>query len=246
MSSPASTDWTKREPGLRHSRFGPLLVRLYGLGGPRVKRWIQKIAQRQEGGAWYSAALRQILAKYHGVRVGAYSYGACLFPGHFPAGVTIGRYCSIASHVQVFRRNHPYERLSTHPFFYNDSCGFLDADTVGTAPLEIGHDVWVGYGAIILPRCVSIGLGAIVGAGSVVTKDVPEFTVVAGNPARVIRRRFDEPVCERVRQSRWWWMTVEAIADDMALFTRPLDAEALLHPLLTGSGRGCNVVRMRS
>ena len=224
------------EPGLRRCLIAPVLVRLYSVCGPRSRRWLARLAQRLEGGPFFSATLRDILSEYHGVIVGAYSYGACLHRGAFPAGVRIGRYCSIAGGVQVFLRNHPYERLSTHPFFYNSRYGLVDEDTVESTRLQIGHDAWVGYRAIITPRCMSIGLGAVVGAGAVVTRDVADFAIVAGSPARVIGRRFDESVCDRIRRSGWWELAAEEIARDIDLMTRPLTVDMLRHPLFAERG----------
>jgi hypothetical protein len=69
--------------------------------------------------------------------------------------------------------------------------------------VRIGHDVWVGHGAIILPGR-SVGTGAVVAAGAIVTKDVPAYTIVAGNPARAIKRRFPEEITNRLAQLAWW------------------------------------------
>src|SRR5438128_8834208 len=108
---------TAEAPGeLRHCILGPLLFTVYRWGVLR-RVWIAMIL-RLEGGEFYSETLRLILKHFHGVSVGAYSYGSCMVPGAFPAGVTVGRYVSVGPGVQAFRRNHPLERLSMHPFFY--------------------------------------------------------------------------------------------------------------------------------
>jgi acetyltransferase-like isoleucine patch superfamily enzyme len=190
---------------------------------------------RLEGGDLYSSSLRQILEKYHGVKAGAYSYGEGLIPGAFPPGVTIGRYVSIASGVRVFLRNHPLERLSLHPFFYNRRLGFLKEDSIAGGTLEIGHDAWLGERAIITPGCARIGTGAVVGAGAVVTKDVPDFGIVAGNPARLIRYRFPENTREIILASRWWELSVEQVAKHMPEMTKSVGDEPWQHPLLSGS-----------
>ena len=156
-----------------------------------------------EGGQYRSWTARRIMAECKKVLVGAYSYGACFDLGSFPPGTTIGRYVSIAKGVKAFNRNHPISRLSTHPYFFNHTLN-ADASDVEFQELRIGHDVWLGADAIITPSCHSIGIGAIVGAGAVVTKDVPSFDVVVGNPAKSIKRRFPEDICARILESSWW------------------------------------------
>lgn len=173
--------------------------------------------------------MQRILATYHGVCVGAYSYGACVVPGAFPAGVTVGRYVSMGLGVQVFLRNHPLERLSMHPFFYNHRLGWVPEDTIASGTLEIGHDAWIGASAIITPRCTRIGIGAVVGAG--VTRNVSDFAIVTGNPARLIRLRFSEKTREAIKASRWWELSPVGCVRSMADMTKPLDDEPSRHPL---------------
>jgi len=210
--------------------LSPLLLRLAGSGRltGRCIGW----AARCEGGEFFSATARDILASRFGVTIGAYSYGGCFAPGAFPAGVTVGRYVSVASGVRVFVRNHPFERLSMHPFFYNASLGFVERDTIESGSLVVGHDAWLGERAIILPGCSRIGIGAVVGAGAVVTKDVPDFAIVAGNPARILRKRFDDGVVAAILQSRWWERTAEECRAVLPEMTRPLGQETSAHPLL--------------
>ena len=86
----------------------------------------------------------------------------------------------------------------------------------------IGPDVWIGHAAIVMPG-VSVGAGAIIGSGSIVTKDVPDYTIVAGNPARFIRRRVPENVAEKLIQIAWWDWTREQIIAAIPDF-RQLDA----------------------
>lgn len=145
-------------------------------------------------------------------KVGAFTYAR---GANFASVTEIGRYCSIAEGVRIGEGNHPTSWLSSHPFQYKQ-CGFgfvdeyrdfesdlrLGADTVKAAPV-IGNDVWIGAGATIA-RGVNIGDGAVIAGGSVVTKDIPPYTIVGGVPAKPIRRRFDDETCDRLIALRWW------------------------------------------
>ncbi|HLX43617.1 MAG TPA: CatB-related O-acetyltransferase [Bryobacteraceae bacterium] len=215
---------------LRHCLWSDLLVRAYGW--KHCRRIAISLARRLEGGDFYSATLREILEKYHGVRVGAYSYGRALDPGAFPSGVSVGRFVSIASTVKVFLRNHPLERLSLHPFFYSKVLGFMREDSVAHGTLEIGHDAWLGDNSMIMPGCNRVGIGAVVGAGAVVTRDVPDFAIVGGNPARIIRYRFSPDLRQLILASRWWEKPVNEIVPMMKHMMEPLSSVAGQHPLL--------------
>lgn len=120
---------------------------------------------------------------------------------------TIGRFTSIANGVIIGGARHPMEWVGMSPVFYagRDSIKAKFSEHVLEPPPQtlIGHDVWVGRSAIILPG-VKVGNGAVVGAGSVVTKDVPAYAIVAGNPARLIRYRFDTSVIEALSNIEWW------------------------------------------
>ena len=123
---------------------------------------------------------------------------------------TVGKFCSIASHVRINPGNHPMERASQSHFTYRASA-YWPGETDEAAffarrralPVAIGHDVWIGHGAVILPGR-RIGTGAVVGAGTIVTRDVAPYTIVVGNPGRVVRRRFPEAVAERLQALAWW------------------------------------------
>jgi len=144
---------------------------------------------------------------YAGHEIGAYSYGAPLLlgcDGSPETRVSIGRYCSFAHGVRILlRANHPTTSATTYPigrvFAQEEERDF----STSRGPVRIGHDVWVGYEALILSG-VSIGNGAVIGARAVVTRDVPPYGIVAGNPARLIRRRFDDAIIARLEATRWW------------------------------------------
>lgn len=205
----------------------------------RCRGLCEQLALRLEGGQFYSATLRRILLHYHGVKAGAYSYGDGLRPGAFPPGVVIGRYVSIAPDVRVFLRHHPLGRLPMHPFFYNAALGFVGADNIPEHRLEIGHEAWIGERAIITSRCARIGIGAVVGAGAVVTKDVPDFSVMVGNPARVVKQRFPTDICTAIIKSCWWERTAMELASLLPDLTIPVDTLAFRHPLLRSpEGKG--------
>ena len=124
----------------------------------------------------------------------------------------VGRYCSIAASARSVRANHPAGAVSTHPMLYDKAFGVVEHDAVTRTPLVIEDDVWIGHNVIILPGCARIGRGAVVGAGSVVTRDVAPYTVVAGNPARRLKDRFPPEVTAALEASQWWRLDKAALA----------------------------------
>jgi virginiamycin A acetyltransferase len=149
-----------------------------------------------------STALRDDYRKA-GVEIGLYSYG-CFDRGRVPSGVSIGRYCSFAPTAQIFLRNHGIEFVGLTAYLYNATLGVVDRDTIDYLNCIISDDVWVGHNATLLAGVRTVGRGAVIAAGAVVTKPVPAYAIVAGNPARVIRMRFDPDTIAAIEALRWW------------------------------------------
>jgi acetyltransferase-like isoleucine patch superfamily enzyme len=119
----------------------------------------------------------------------------------------IGSFTSIANNVVIGGAKHPIDWVSTSPVFYSgrDSVTkkFSNFDLNETKKTIIGNDVWIGRSAIIISG-VNIGNGAVIGAGAVVTKDVPPYAIFAGNPAKLIRFRFEDNIVIALKEIKWW------------------------------------------
>jgi acetyltransferase-like isoleucine patch superfamily enzyme len=144
------------------------------------------------------------------VRIGKYTF---LNGDAYLEHVDIGSYCSIGRDLRIVSGNHDMTEFSTFPFWaFNKKTPFEIYHSVGAKEQElvteskhttIDNDVWIGSFVSILGG-VHVGTGAVIGAGSVVTKDVQPYAIVAGNPARIIRYRFDEAKIKRLLDSKWW------------------------------------------
>ncbi len=118
----------------------------------------------------------------------------------------MGPFCSVAAGVKVFLGGeHRTDWVSTYPFteFWPEVSQGITGHPLSRGDVVIGHDVWIGTEAMIMSG-VRIGNGAVIGARAVVTKDVPHYAIVAGNPARVIRNRFSDDVVDRLQRLAWW------------------------------------------
>jgi acetyltransferase-like isoleucine patch superfamily enzyme len=135
------------------------------------------------------------------------------------AKLTIGKYCSIASGVHVFLGgNHRTDWITTYPF---PDWGIQIQDKSTTkGDVVIGNDVWVGMGSVIMSG-VTIGDGAVVAAFSVVTKDVPPYAIVAGNPAIIKKRRFSDEKVKKLLKIKWWDWPEEKVRQKMKILLSP-------------------------
>jgi virginiamycin A acetyltransferase len=135
----------------------------------------------------------------------------------------IGKFCMIASGVEFIMNgaNHLANAVSSYPFaiFGDDWAHAMEGKTYPQkGDIVIGNDVWIGYQATILSG-VTVGHGAIIGSKSVVASDVPPYSIVAGNPARIIRKRFDEETIEKLLALAWWDWDLEKITKNVAHLT---------------------------
>ena len=117
----------------------------------------------------------------------------------------IGRYVSIANNVSIGLGEHKLDRISTSSLFYENAY-----DILTEKECIIGNDVWIGVDSVI-KRGVKIGDGSVVGANSVVTKDVPDFAVVVGVPAKILKYRFEEDVQKLIKDSKWWLLELAEV-----------------------------------
>ena len=152
-----------------------------------------------------STLLRKIFLNRYNVSVGMYSYG-CFDIKRVASGTIIGRYCSFAPSVQFYRRSHGVDYISMHPFLYNKNLNFVNHDrfVIESKGCIVEDDVWIGHNAIITPSVEFIGRGSIVAAGAVVTRNVSPYSIVGGNPSRVIKRRFNSKTIQLIEDTGWW------------------------------------------
>lgn len=144
------------------------------------------------------------------VEIGAHSYGK-LEPVGKRGSIITGKYCSFASNIKCILVGHRSDYVTTYPFEnlypFRVDCGHPVVKNI-----IIGNDVWIGYGSIILGG-VTIGDGAIIAAGSVVTKDISPYRIVGGNPARLIRLRFSPLQIRELLNIEWWNKSHEDILE---------------------------------
>jgi len=134
------------------------------------------------------------------------------------ASLKIGKYCSIGPEVTIFLGSeHRIDWVSTYPFpFFWEEARSIPGHPSTKGDVVIGNDVWSGFGVTVLSG-VTVGDGAAVGARSVVTRDIPPYAIAAGNPARVIRYRFDEGTIRKLLEIQWWHWPDEKVKENVRM-----------------------------
>ncbi|WP_282938340.1 CatB-related O-acetyltransferase [Paenibacillus sp. RC67] len=171
------------------------------------------------------------------VTIGEFTYG---YPEVRSWGessiLTIGKFCSIADRVTIFLGGeHRPDWVTTYPFnSLMPEFAHIQGHPKTKGNVMIGHDVWIASGATILSG-VHVGDGAVIGAGAMVSRHVPPYAIVAGNPAKIIKFRFDEPTIQRLLQIQWWNWPLDRIeraipyllSNDISLFLAYCDAQII-------------------
>lgn len=154
-------------------------------------------------------------------RIGKYSYVGAKTEIVYS---TIGKFCSIARNCSIGGPAHKLDSVSTSPLFTSGrnifKKNFATIKFISEKETIIENDVWIGTRAVIL-QGRKIGTGAVIGAGAVVTKDVPPYAIVAGNPARILRYRFEESIIHRLIESEWWEMDEAELEIFGKIFDKP-------------------------
>ena len=164
----------------------------------------------------------------YGSRFGRYSYaGKNATVWH----AEIGAFCSISWNVSIGGANHDYTRLTTHSFLYDrEDFDLMPEGAEGydrfAEPCVIGSDVWIAANACVC-RGVTVGTGAVIAAGAVVTRDVEPYTIVAGVPARPVKKRFSDEIIARLLDTAWWELPAEIIRENYEIFNARPDEDSL-------------------
>jgi acetyltransferase-like isoleucine patch superfamily enzyme len=146
-------------------------------------------------------------------KIGQFSYGVPeVLHASDGANLSIGKFCSISENVIILLGGeHRIDWVTSFPFtaFFKEAQKFKELQAT-KGDVTIGNDVWIGRNVMIISG-VKIGDGSVIGAGSVVTKDVPPYAIAAGNPARIVRMRFDEETIKKLLKIEWWNWSMERV-----------------------------------
>ncbi|MCU7647060.1 type B chloramphenicol O-acetyltransferase [Pseudomonas piscis] len=171
------------------------------------------------------------------IKVGRYSYYSGYYHGHsfdecaryLPSDegvdqLIVGSFCSIgsgAAFIMAGNQGHRNEWISTFPFYWmSEEPAFAGAQNgyEGTGDTVIGNDVWIGSEAVIMPG-IKVGDGAVIGTRALVTRDVEPYAIIGGNPAKTIRKRFDERTVQMLLEMKWWDWPIDQLQAVMPLMT---------------------------
>ncbi len=148
---------------------------------------------------------------------------------------TVGAFCSISWDVSIGGDNHDPSLLSTHPFYYQTLFGMATdpkaqenelLNDIINEPCIVGNDVWIAAG-VKINRNVKIGNGAIIGANSTVTRDIPSYSIAVGSPAKVIRKRYSDEIINELEKIKWWEFPDEVLKENLNLFKRKVDTNVI-------------------
>ena len=173
----------------------------------------------------FKEGYRYISEKLFGFTVGKYSTGYEQFWRQTRLIESIGAFCNISADNVTVAGNHPLSTVSTNTFTYSKKAGFVSENKpienlTNIQKIRIGNDVWIGANAILLPG-ITIGDGAVIAAGAVVSKNVPPYAIVGGVPAKIIKYRFKPEVIQGLLGSQWWSWTDEKIKQHIPYMEDP-------------------------
>jgi virginiamycin A acetyltransferase len=196
-----------------------LLEKAYSVPSDRLRRIIFRVIRRLEGGYFYEITSRNICKKYYDIELG-YGTAGYMNLSSIARGTVFGNYCGIVATLHVRSTNHPAKYFTTHALMFNPIFGVASEDVRPRAKLIVGHDVLFGLNTIVLPSVNRIGNGAIIGAGAIVTKNVDNYAIVGGNPAKLIAYRFPPDVIAQLEESKWWLLSKNDLINNKEKFEK--------------------------